>query len=72
MIQNYIQWHWQWFVTKQLMTNDTGFSTSYKAIRWKNIHTYLHKGKTKIIQEMLEVWRSYSPGIYHIGSLPNL
>jgi len=50
MIQNYIQWHWQWFVTKQLMTNDTGFSASYKAIRWKNIYTYLHKGKTKIIQ----------------------
>jgi len=25
------------------MTNDTGFSTSYKAIRLKNIYTYLHK-----------------------------
>jgi hypothetical protein len=24
-------------------TNDTGFSTSYKAIRWRNIYTYLHK-----------------------------
>jgi len=25
------------------MTNDTGFTTSYKAIRWKNIDTCLHK-----------------------------
>ena len=25
------------------MTNNTGFSISYKAIRWQNTYTYLHK-----------------------------
>jgi hypothetical protein len=26
----------------------------------------------KIIQEVLEVWRSYSPGIHDIGCLPRI
>jgi hypothetical protein len=33
-------------------------------------NTLQNVGKTKIIHEVLEVWRSYSPGIYDIGSLP--